>query len=64
MESFIATLKTELIHRHDFHTRQEARQALFEYIEVFYNRQRTHSALGYKTPVQYEQQFESSIIVR
>ena len=64
MESFIATLKTELIHHPDFHTRQEARQALFEYIEVFYNRQRTHSALGYKTPVQYEQQFESSIIVR
>ena len=63
MESFMATLKTELIHHHDFHTRQEARQAIFEYIEVFYNRQRSHSALGYKTPVQFEQNFESSIIV-
>ena len=40
MESFIATLKTELIHHHDFHNREEARQAIFEYIEVFYNRQR------------------------
>ncbi len=63
MESFIATLKTELIHHHDFHTRAQARQAIFEYIEIFYNRQRTHSALGYKTPVQFEQLFEPSIIV-
>ena len=59
MESFMATLKTELSHHHDFHTRQEARQAIFEYIEVFYNRQRSHSALGYKTPVQFEQNIES-----
>ncbi len=64
MESFIATLKTELIHHHDFHTRIQARQAIFEYIEIFYNRQRTHSALGYKTPVQFEQQFEPSTTVR
>ena len=63
MESFIATLKTELIHHHDFHTWAQARQAIFEYIEIFYNRQRTHSALGYKTPVQFEQLFEPSIIV-
>ncbi|MBT6621151.1 MAG: IS3 family transposase [Gemmatimonadetes bacterium] len=63
MESFMATLKTELIHHQDFHTLQEARQAIFEYIEVFYNRQRSHSALGYNTPVQYEQNFEPSIIV-
>ena len=63
MESFMATLKTELIHHHDFHTRQEARQAIFEYIEVFYNRQRSHSALGYKTPVQFEQNFEPSTSV-
>ena len=64
MESFIATLKTELIHHHDFHTRTQARQAIFEYIEIFCNRQRTHSALGYKTPVQFEQQFEPSTTVR
>jgi putative transposase len=63
MESFMATLKTELIHHQDFHTRAEARHAIFEYIEVFYNRQRSHSALGYKTPVQYEQNFEPSIAV-
>jgi putative transposase len=63
MERRMATLKTELIHHQYFYTRQEARQAIFEYIEVFYNRQRSHSALGYKTPVQYEQDFEPSIIV-
>ena len=43
--------------------REEARQAIFEYIEVFYNRQRTYSALDYTTPVQYEQQFEHSLTV-
>ena len=64
MESFIATLKTELIHHHDFYARTQARQAIFEYIEIFSNRQRTHSALGYKTPVQFEQQFEPSTTVR
>jgi putative transposase len=53
-ESFFATLKTELVHRHDFGSRSDARAALFEYIEVFYNRQRLHSTLGYRTPVQYE----------
>ena len=59
----MATLKTELIHHQDFHTRQEAQQAIFEYVEVFYNRQRSNSALGYKTPVQFEQNFEPSSIV-
>ena len=55
MESFFSTLKTELIHRRRFATRAEARSAIFEYIEVFYNRQRIHSSLGYLSPEQYEQ---------
>ena len=53
-ESFFATLKTELVHDADWHTRAEARSALFEYIEVWYNRVRRHSTLGYRCPVQYE----------
>ena len=52
MESFFASLKTERIHEARFRTRAEARAAVFEYIEVFYNRQRLHSALGYCTPVE------------
>jgi transposase InsO family protein len=55
MESFWSTLKTELIHRETFTDLPQARSALFEYIEVFYNRQRLHSALGYKSPVEFEQ---------
>lgn len=56
MEAFWSTLKLELIYpqQHPFVTRAAARAALFEYIEVFYNRQRLHSALGYQTPVQFE----------
>jgi transposase InsO family protein len=53
-ESFFATLKTELVHAADFATRAEARTAIFEFIEVFYNRQRLHSHLGYRSPVEYE----------
>ena len=53
-ESFFATLKTELIYRQSLPTRAAARQAVFEYIEVFYNRQRLHSALGYRSPAEYE----------
>jgi len=54
MESFFATLKKELVHDADFATRAEARAAIFEYIEVFYNGQRRHSALGYVSPAEYE----------
>jgi putative transposase len=53
-ESFFKTLKTELIYHRTFATRQEARLAVFEYIEGFYNRERRHSALDYLTPCQYE----------
>ena len=55
MESFFATLKKELIHREKYHTRSQARQSLFEYIETFYNRVRRHSTLGHQSPVNFEQ---------
>ena len=55
MESFFATLKCELVHERHYRTRAEARQDIFEYIEVFYNRQRLHSSLGYLSPEEYEQ---------
>jgi putative transposase len=55
MESFFASLKKELVHDADFASRQEARAAIFEYIEVFYNGQRRHSSLGYVSPAEYEQ---------
>jgi len=54
MESFFATLKRELIHFKIYRTRDEARVDIFEFIEVFYNRQRLHSALGYCSPADYE----------
>ena len=53
MESFFATLKKELVHHEHDRTHAQARQSLFEYIEVFYNRQRSHSALGYLSPSQF-----------
>jgi putative transposase len=52
MESFFGALKIEHIHQAHFRTREEAKAALFEYIEVFYNRQRLHSGLGYRTPAE------------
>jgi putative transposase len=57
-ESFFATLKTELVYQRRFATRKEAREAIFEFIEVFYNRQRRHSSLGYLSPMEYEMNFE------
>lgn len=53
-ESFFATLTVELVHRQVWLTRAAARLALFEYIAVWYNRQRRHSTLGYLSPVAYE----------
>ena len=52
MESFFSSVKTELVHRTQFRTRREAKAALFEYIEIFYNRKRRHSGIGYRTPAQ------------
>lgn len=58
VESFFSTLKRELLLDRVFQTRQEGRLQVFEYLEVFYNRQRRHSTLGYKTPVEFEQVME------
>ena len=55
MESFFATLKKELVHHEEYKTRAAARASLFEYIEVFYNRERRHSALGDVSPVAFEE---------
>ena len=54
MESFWATLKTELVHHEHYATREQARRSIFEYIEVFYNRKRLHSSLGYVSPETFE----------
>ena len=55
VESFFATLKKELIHDQRYPSREAARQDIFEYIEVFYNRQRRHTTLGYRSPAAFEQ---------
>ncbi len=54
MESFFGTFKEECVERHEFQTRAEAKRVTFEYLEVFYNRQRKHSSLGYVSPATYE----------
>jgi len=62
-ESFFRTLKTELIYLADFDTHEQAQTAVFEYIEVFYNRQRCHSANGYLAPLLYEQTLKTNEIL-
>ena len=57
MESFFGTLKTELVHHERYATREQARRSIFEYVEVFYNRRRRHSAIGYVSPDQFEAAF-------
>jgi len=54
MESFYRTLKVELIYQNKYETRRQAQRDIFEYIEVFYNRERLHSSLGYCSPEEYE----------
>jgi transposase InsO family protein len=61
-ESFFHTLKTELIYVEEYDTHEQAQTAVFEYIEVFYNRQRCHSANGYLAPLVYEQTLTTSDI--
>lgn len=56
-ESFFKTLKTELIYHYNYHTRNQAEVAVFEYIEVWYNRKRLHSSLGYVTPMEFEMNY-------
>lgn len=59
VESFFGTLKTELVYQQQYTTRAEARGAIFEYMEVFYNRRRRHSALGYCSPAEYEAYYQA-----
>jgi transposase InsO family protein len=54
-ESFVSTLKTELVSRLQFPTRQATRTAIFEYLETFYNARRLHSSLGYRSPADFEE---------
>lgn len=54
-ESFFHTLKTELIHHEIYHTKEQAKRSIFEYIEVFYNRERNHSANNNLSPVEFEE---------
>lgn len=58
-ESFFGTLKTELVDHEDYRCKEEAKKSLFEYIEIFYNRRRRHSYLGYVSPVEYEARYAS-----
>jgi len=60
-ESFFATLKTELLHRHRWPTRRAARTAIFEYIEGFYNRRRLHSTLAYLSPAEFEARYVAAV---
>ncbi len=61
-ESFFHTLKVELVHRYIFKTREEAKQKIFEYIEIYYNRRRTHSALGYLSPFEFENRASQALL--
>ncbi len=54
-ESFFHSLKVEAIHGEVFATREEMRKAVFEYVEIYYNRERLHSTIGHQTPEQFEQ---------
>lgn len=59
-ESFFHTLKTELVYHEDFQTREEAKRAIFEYIEVFYNRERLHSSNAYMSPIDFESKLRAA----
>ena len=59
-ESFFATLEFELLMKNDWHTRDDARRAIFRYIETWYNRKRRHSSLGYVSPAAFEEQLQAA----
>ena len=59
-ESFFSNLKNELVHQCDFRTRAEAREAITDYVARFYNQTRLHQTLGYRTPAQFERQWQSA----
>jgi len=58
-ESFFSNLKNELVHHRDFATREQAMMEIFDYIELFYNRNRLHQALGYRTPLEFEAMYKA-----
>lgn len=62
MESFFHTIKSELIRRKQYQTRQQAELDIFEYIEIFYNRQRSHSSLGYISPFEFENIMKQKLV--
>jgi putative transposase len=62
MESFFHTLKTEHVYFERYQTREQAKKSIFEYIEVFYNRQRRHSTLNYMTPLAFEQNYQQTFV--
>ncbi len=61
-ESFFSGLKVELVHNERYLTREEARDSIFEYIEVYYNRERIHSATEYLSPAEYEERFRQGVL--
>ena len=62
MESFWSSMQIEMLNRKKWKTRVELANAMFDYIEIFYNRQRRHSQLGYRTPIEFELTYESQLI--
>lgn len=62
MESFFHKLKTEHVYFERYATRKQAEKSIFEYVEVFYNRQRRHSTLNYMTPLTFEQHYQQSLV--
>jgi len=61
-ESFFKTLKAECVYQNNFETKQQAALIVFEYIKIWYNRKRLHSALGYMSPQDFEKQLNKQII--
>jgi transposase InsO family protein len=62
MESFFHAIKSELIRFEEFQTRDEAKMKVFEYIEIFYNRQRSHSSIGYCSPYEFENNLKIKLV--
>lgn len=62
IESFWGRVQTELLNRRKWKTRIELANAIFEYLEIFYNRQRRHSALGFVTPIEYERLHDNTLL--
>jgi transposase InsO family protein len=62
MESFWGSMKNEMIHHHRYATRADAESAIKEYIEIFYNRQRRHSRLGYESPARFAENFRKTAL--